>query len=287
MTTLAIGSSITVAVRDGGTVAIATNGGFGTVSATPVGGAAVSASFGPEPARRVFGPFSEGASVTVTNNSCNAFDYDLQGAMGDYLGPFAWASLPDATLYAGYRARVTDGGPTGGIYVVSDGVRWKPVNGTANLKTLGAAVSGIANTEQIVLQALLPINFWQTNDNLRLWLATTKSGATDSMNLNVRVGTAGTTADTAVMTVSAMGATNLSSGLQFDFRLVSATSLQRVGQIASSTGSYVGASNTAAPAAVTISDASANALYVSVGIASSGATNTVAAQSGQIQIITP
>lgn len=286
MTTLAIGSSITVAVRDGGTVAIATNGGFGTVTATPVGGAAVSASFGPEPARRVFGPFSEGASVSVTNNSCNAFDYDLQGAMGDYLGPFAWASLPDATLYAGYRARVTDGGPTGGIYVVSDGVRWKPVNGTANLKTLGAAVSGIANTEQIVLQTLMPVNFWQANDTLRIWLTATKSGATDSTNISVRVGTAGTTADTSLVTLGFMSAAAITGGFILDFKLASATSAQRVGSMGTQSA-YGGGASSGIASAVAISDASANALYVSVGLASSGATNTVGAQSGQIQLITP
>lgn len=82
MTALAIGASITVAVRDGGTVAIATNGGFGTVTSTPAVGAAVTTSFGPEPVRRVFGPYSEGASVTVTNNSCNAFDYDAETSSG-------------------------------------------------------------------------------------------------------------------------------------------------------------------------------------------------------------
>lgn len=205
----------------------------------------------------------------------------------DYLGSFPWASLPAAASYAGYRARVTDGGPAGGVYVVSDGTRWKPVNGTANLATLGAAVSGIANTETIVLQSLLPANFWRNNDNIRLWLATTKNGATDNMNLNVRVGTAGTTADTAVLSLGTMGATILTSGVQFDFKLASATTVQRVGQIASTVGAYSGGSTSAAPAAVTISDASANALYVSIGISSSGATNTVGAQSGQIQLITP
>lgn len=53
-------------------------------------------------------------------------------ANSDYLGAFAWASLPAAASYAGYRARVTDRGPAGGVYVASNGVNWKPESGWAN-----------------------------------------------------------------------------------------------------------------------------------------------------------
>lgn len=78
MTTLATGASATFAVRDGGAVSVATNGGFGAVTVTRTGGAAVTCSFGPGPVRRVFGPYAEGASVTVSNESCAEFDYDAQ-----------------------------------------------------------------------------------------------------------------------------------------------------------------------------------------------------------------
>jgi lysophospholipase L1-like esterase len=79
MTTLAIGSSATCTPRDGGTIAIATNGGFGSVVVTPTGGAASTVNFGPAPIRQIFGPYSEGASIVITNASCNSLDYDAGG----------------------------------------------------------------------------------------------------------------------------------------------------------------------------------------------------------------
>lgn len=78
MTALAVGASVTVSVRDGGTVAIATNGGFASAVVTLTEGGASSVSFGPMPERRVLGPFKEGASVVLTNGSCGAFDYDAE-----------------------------------------------------------------------------------------------------------------------------------------------------------------------------------------------------------------
>lgn len=87
MTTLAVGSSVTVLPRDDGMVAIATNGGFGSVAVTPTGGAATTTNFGPAPIRQVFGPYSEGAVVTITNNSCNSLDYDGKQVLSDSADP--------------------------------------------------------------------------------------------------------------------------------------------------------------------------------------------------------
>lgn len=78
MTTLAIGSSVTVAVRDGGTVAISTNGGLASAVVTPTEGGSSSVSFGPLPERRILGPYKEGASVTITNSSAGSLDYDVE-----------------------------------------------------------------------------------------------------------------------------------------------------------------------------------------------------------------
>lgn len=78
MTVLAPGSSVTVAVRDGGTIAIATNGGFGSAVVSPTEGGSTPVSFGPAPERRVLGPYREGASVVLTNQTCGAFDYDAE-----------------------------------------------------------------------------------------------------------------------------------------------------------------------------------------------------------------
>ena len=69
MTTLAIGSSATVTVGDNGTVNVASNGGFWTATFTQVAGTGATETFGPGPARKTFGPFSEGGSVTISNAS--------------------------------------------------------------------------------------------------------------------------------------------------------------------------------------------------------------------------
>jgi hypothetical protein len=78
MTTLAAGSSITIRLQDGGQVTIATSGGLATVIATPTGGAAQTTSLGPTPIRMVAGPYAEGGTVFISNQSA-VLDYDQPG----------------------------------------------------------------------------------------------------------------------------------------------------------------------------------------------------------------
>jgi hypothetical protein len=201
---------------------------------------------------------------------------------------YTWANLPAAAANANVVAFATDLGT--GTLVRSNGTRWLPVGGVATLKALGAAVSGVANSETIELQTLLPVNAWQANDRLRLYLVGTKTGTTDAFNLTVRIGTAGTTSDTAITGLSALQmftASGINGGGIFDIKLVNATSAQKLGANASGVMTYTINSASAVAAATTISDASANALYVSVSIASSGTTNTVGLTDGEIQLITP
>lgn len=200
---------------------------------------------------------------------------------------YTQATLPSASVAGAQSlAWVTDLGENGSL-MQSTGTRWRALNGAAALKTLGAAVTGIANTETIVLQALLPAGSWQVNDTIRVWVAINKSGTTDTLIGVCRIGTAGTTADTAVLGgITLLSAANQSGGFIFDFKLASATSAQVVG----STGAipaYFGGVNAASSAAVVISDTSVNPVYVSASIRSSSTTNTVGIQSGQIQLVTP
>jgi lysophospholipase L1-like esterase len=78
MTALAVGASVTISVRDGGTVAIATNGGTGSAAISLAEGGTSSVSFGPAPERRVLGPFKEGSTVILSNSNCGSFDYDVE-----------------------------------------------------------------------------------------------------------------------------------------------------------------------------------------------------------------
>lgn len=75
MTILAQGQTATVTLVDGQVLPIATNGGFVRVSVVPRTGAAFSDTLGPSPTREVFGPFSEGATVTISNDNAASCDY--------------------------------------------------------------------------------------------------------------------------------------------------------------------------------------------------------------------
>lgn len=57
-------------------------------------------------------------------------------------GPaFTFAGLPSAVGLSGVTVRVTDIGPVPGVLLISDGVRWKPVNGRATLARASATVA--------------------------------------------------------------------------------------------------------------------------------------------------
>lgn len=88
MTALATGSSATVTLRDGGQCTVVTNGGFASVVQT-VGGVSTTYTLGPRPARQVFGPYSEGATLVITNATA-VLDYDQPGG--------AVATVSDALL---------------------------------------------------------------------------------------------------------------------------------------------------------------------------------------------
>lgn len=202
---------------------------------------------------------------------------------------FTWGNRPDpTTVTPGVIVRFSDVGENGALFT-SNGVRWCAVQGQASLKFMAAASANVAASETIALQAFLPAGLWHPGDIIRIRdVSLSKSGTTDAGNVTVRVGAAGTTADTPITGLSALAvisAANQSYGGEFDIRLVSSTSALRLGSVQAA--SFAGGAATAASAATAITSAAANGLFVSFGIASSGATNTVQMQSGQIQLITP
>lgn len=199
----------------------------------------------------------------------------------------AFASLPAAAAgNAGKILRVTDMGPSGaGALFISTGSRWVPLNGMLNVAR-ATPQSGIGTGETLAMQGLVPAGVLKTGDLLRFFFSLTKSGTTDSCTHRVRIGTAGTTADTQIWTGNILAAANQSGAFMSEIAIVSATSVQRTGQGGLTVGSYSIANNTATPAAVAISSADSNPLYVSLFLLSSGATNTVGINAGQIQLIT-
>jgi hypothetical protein len=203
-----------------------------------------------------------------------------------YAGSGTWAQIaainPGTT---GVMAFVSDLGATG-TWVRWTGSRWKTFALGNLLKDMGATVSGITNTEQIVCQTLIPAGAWQNTDHIRIESTGGKSaGVADTGRITVRIGTAGTTADTALTgltTGQVMTATQISFGNMVDIRLQSATSAQKLGSAANGQPGWGNGSGGTISAATTITDASANPLYISVGFSSSGATETLTITSCKI-----
>lgn len=196
---------------------------------------------------------------------------------------FTWATKP-ASPSTGFTAFLSNVG-TKGSHWFYDGTRWKPMGGAIVLATLDTTSSSIANTDTLVFSYQMPSGLLQLKDRLRLAVTMTKSGTTDTGVFKVRVGTAGTIADTQVMTNNLVAAANLSATELLDFRLETATTLLRLGTGTSSgLNGYSTVSSLALPAVVTITDATANALYVSVTISSSSTNDTVALVDAQLQL---
>jgi hypothetical protein len=147
---------------------------------------------------------------------------------------------------------------------------------------MGAAVSGIANTETIASQVQVPAGYLQAGDIIFIRVSANKSGSTDNLLVSLRVGTAGTTADTALTGLSGLSiasTTNVTAGVMIGARIISNTSAQKMGMNGSNFGSYSSGSSSAIAAATTgLSDLSANAVWLTFTIKSSGTTDTVGIQ---------
>ena len=107
MTTLAIGSSVTLSVGDGGSFNLSTGGGLASVTVTPTVGAVSVVNLGTLAERRMIGPFAEGASVVVANISCASMDYDYPAGTGLNIAQ----TVATQSLVSKY------GTPNGGMYL--------------------------------------------------------------------------------------------------------------------------------------------------------------------------
>lgn len=223
---------------------------------------------------------------SVATPGCN--DYSLSSGANNtapILGGRTWAIGSAMTPYVGSVDYFTDVGI--GSHCSYVGSRWKPVNGRAVLKSLGAAVSGVTNSYSQVMQTLLPSNSLKANDTIRVYLALNKSGTTDTGQVFIGIGTAGTTGDAGILNATGLMAASARTWAGFiDIKIVDDTTAQKVGGSTTvSTG--VGTSTTVAASGTAISSISANALYVTVFIRSSSTNDTVGIDNGSIEWITP
>lgn len=198
---------------------------------------------------------------------------------------YTWAGKP-ASLPAGQVAFISDAGARGSHWRYDTAnSRWRPLGGAVVLASLTSTTADHSATDTVVFQYQMPAGLWQQGDVLRFDLGAKKSGTTDTMAINLRVGVAGTTADTSVGSLTFITASQRQAAAIVDTRLEAATSVQRL-PVTAGTFGYSGTGNsTAFPAAVGISSTVANALYVSVSIASSSSTDTVALVGSKLTLI--
>lgn len=190
---------------------------------------------------------------------------------------YTWATKP-ASYTAGQPIFISDIGAKGSHWYW-DGTIYKPVGNEVLLASLDTPSSAVDNVAEVVKhQILLPAAMLVVGDRITVRATLTKSGTTDTGSLRVRVGTAGTIADSAPYAATYLSAAQQHGGILVDFKVASATTTLVAGR---SDLGYGGATTNAAPSAFTISNIS-GALYISVGILAGGATNTVILQTSEI-----
>jgi hypothetical protein len=184
---------------------------------------------------------------------------------------FLWANRPAATSSnVGQYIRITDvGGNTGsggGNYFFSNGLRWKPLNGSILLDGIDTANTSVANTTEQNLNPnhiVIPAGVIGDFDRLRIRFTATKSSTVDTSVIRLRFGPLGTIADPAILTISGFSTTNISMGSLIDFKRTSATTIEKLGN-GLTNNPYSGFSTIAFPADVTISSMDANPMFLSI-----------------------
>jgi hypothetical protein len=137
-----------------------------------------------------------------------------------------------------------------------------------------ALIPGVAGTADQVLLAI-PIPAGVLDGKVfRVMVSFGKNGTTDaSGTFSLRMGTAGTTADTQVATTSAnLAAANRSVSFDFWMRMASATSVNKLGG-APNLSFGGGASSTLLNAATTVANVSTQLTYITLTTTMGGATD--------------
>lgn len=202
-----------------------------------------------------------------------------------------WAARPAAASSTGRIVRFTDvgGGQAkngGGNYLFSTGTRWKVLGGSCLLDGVDTPNTSVANATEQQLNpnfAQIPAGVIGLYDRLRLWLTLGKSGGSDSSTIRLRLGPLGTVADPVIAVISSLATTNQSYGTLMEFKRVSATGVQKMGN-ADPSSSYNGASTAPLSASVTVSDMDANIMVLSITSQMSGGTETVTLQDYTLEI---
>jgi len=216
-------------------------------------------------------PTTESSPVTVSTNSVNGVISFAAGGVTTYpVQNFTFSTLPAAASYQGMQCRVTD---LNNALFESNGIRWKPVNNCAVIATLDTEFSMSGVTETIAFQKLLPAGLIRNGDRLRMRGTFGKSGTAETTTITIRVGAAGTVADTSLQSFALMATTTVSYGLLNDFKRLSATTLRKLGNGSQGTP-YGGGSTAATVLPVTVSNLDSIAQFLSVNLQQSSTAET-------------
>lgn len=158
MTSLAKGASITLVLKDGDTVSVATNGGLGQYWVTsPSSGGTVTRPHGPLAERRTHGPYKEGATLILANYSCEAFDYDKPGGFAPTFPDPASPTLvgvDGSPLYTGGETIYTKGLFFGNALTQAGSVKDFSSNGNDAVYAGGTTDAEVYNTTAGLLSCL-------------------------------------------------------------------------------------------------------------------------------------
>lgn len=166
--------------------------------------------------------------------------------------------------------------PAQGVETVWDGTYWRVLAPTDVAFDTTVSTAGIASaSEQVNKQLTLPAGLLRLGRSFAIRVLWTKSGTTDAAtNVRLRIGTAGTTADTQVFNTNGLGAANRSYATSSLFFANSATQLRALGT-GTLAADWLGAGqSTTYPQNFTVADLDANALIVSTTYTMAGTTDT-------------
>lgn len=204
---------------------------------------------------------------------------------------YTWATKPDPTLSTGKTIRITDvGGNTAGIgggnFFFSNGIRWKPQNGSILLDSVDTANPGVANTVEQNLNLnhiVIPAGVIGDFDRIRLWLSMSKNNTVDSTTIRIRFGSQGSITDQTIATITTLATTNQSLGVLLEFKRLALNSIQKQGN-ASTDVSYNGASAGAYPAATSVINMDTNAMFLSITSQLTAGTEIVTLQDYTLEL---
>lgn len=213
----------------------------------------------------------DGSVVTAQVDSLTGLiGLNANGSVFYPIQNFTFATLPSAVLNSGVTARVTD---LNNSLWESNGTRWRPVNGKAVIKTLPTEFSMSGTTAVKAFESILPAGCVKDGDTLQLRYTLGKTGTAETCTINVRLGSAGTVADTALSSFGPLATTNISAGILADYKRLSATSVRKQGNGANNSA-FAGQSTAAVNSPVTVASLDAAPAYLAIWMNNSAAVET-------------